>query len=215
MKLSKYIGIDLSKYPLLRRLKLHLGIFFGFYEDGLVDIRKVINQYVKKDFICIDIGASIGDVTRLLSKKAKYIYSFEPQKSSYADLLKRFHNTKNITVYDCALSNKQGKFYFYEREYSCHSSLLSDGLSKVTNEYEVIGLTLDSFHIVPDFIKIDTEGNEIEVLLGGRSIIRQYKPIIFVECWQDKKKETQIYDFLHECGYTDIQRFTNDILAIK
>jgi FkbM family methyltransferase len=213
--ISKYIGIDLSKYRLLRQLKFKIGIFFGIYQDGLKDLRKVIKQYVKKDFICVDVGASIGDVTKMLSKKAKTVYSFEPQFSSYVDLCQRFKNNDKITLHYSALSDHNDTEIFYRRKHGCHSSLLPEGLSEVIEQSRVFVRELDGFKLKPDFIKIDTEGSELDVLRGGRETIKKYHPIIFVECWKDRAKEKAIRKFLYECGYTDIQRFDNDILAIK
>jgi len=213
--ISKYVGIDLSKYRFLRQLKFKLGIFFGVYQDGLKDVRKVIKQYVKKDFLCVDVGASVGDVTKMLSKKGKFVYSFEPQESTYLELKNRFKRTVNIMIYKYALSNNSGVSLFYEREYGCHSGLLTAGLSKTINSYQVKTIKLDALCIMPDFIKIDTEGNELDVLIGGIDTIKKNHPIIFVECWEGSPKEIEIKNFLSECGYTNIKRFSNDILAIN
>ncbi len=36
-----------------------------------------------------------------------------------------------------------------------------------------------------DLLKIDVEGHEAKVLLGGISLIKKYKPVIFFECLSD------------------------------
>ena len=59
---------------------------------------------------------------------------------------------------------------------------------------------LDSFNINDiDFLKIDTDGYEMEVLLGGESTILKTKPIIFIEC-EVKTKEDKLPGY---CEYLE------------
>jgi len=41
--------------------------------------------------------------------------------------------------------------------------------------------TLDSLNIKPFFVKIDTEGSEYDILMGGKRTIKNYNPIILLE----------------------------------
>lgn len=41
--------------------------------------------------------------------------------------------------------------------------------------------TLDSLNIKPFFVKIDTEGSEYDILIGGKKTIQKYNPIILLE----------------------------------
>ena len=59
-------------------------------------------------------------------------------------------------------------------------------MSRVNRTIQVEAQTLDHFmrgrrieHL--DFIKLDVEGFELDVLRGGRRILRQYKPIVLLE----------------------------------
>lgn len=60
-----------------------------------------------------------------------------------------------------------------------------------------------------DFIKIDTDGGDYEVLRGAENIIKKFKPVIIVEIMQDKEK---IYAFLKQyypfIAGTDGEEFT-------
>ena len=59
----------------------------------------------------------------------------------------------------------------------------------------------------PDFIKIDTEGFEYYILLGGEKTIKEHKPTIIVEQKPNKGKtfglkDTQAVDLLKSWGYS-------------
>ena len=61
--------------------------------------------------------------------------------------------------------------------------------------------TLDSYNLPKvDFIKIDVEGWEEQVLEGGMKTILKYRPIMYIEIW--KKNYTYISDILwRKMGY--------------
>lgn len=53
-------------------------------------------------------------------------------------------------------------------------------------------------------IKIDTEGNELKVLLGAKKVLEKLKPIIIFEAWTDKwlqDARKELYEFFDNCGY--------------
>ena len=64
----------------------------------------------------------------------------------------------------------------------------------------VVTQTLDSCNFPKmDFIKMDVEGWEEQVLEGGRNTILKYKPRMYIEIWP--KKYEKISDMLREMGY--------------
>ena len=52
-----------------------------------------------------------------------------------------------------------------------------------------------------DFIKIDVEGMEYDVLMGGNDSIEKYKPTLCIEIW-DPENLKNIQNDLSEIGYT-------------
>lgn len=54
----------------------------GFYE---INVMNVLNNIIKKDDLCIDIGANIGVLSLAISSLADKgnVYSFEPSKSNF------------------------------------------------------------------------------------------------------------------------------------
>jgi FkbM family methyltransferase len=90
----------------------------------------------------------------------------------------------------------------------------SDNL--IMRENQVESITLDSLipYVEEDktkvFVKIDTEGADLDVLLGGFEFIEKFKPVIFVEAhyhmYFDEEKHSKVFDFLSSQGY-DLTEF--------
>lgn len=57
---------------------------------------------------------------------------------------------------------------------------------------------------VPDLVKLDTEGNEHQVLLGAADTLRNDRPSLIFECWPSRER-SRIWQLLADLGY-DIVR---------
>lgn len=72
-------------------------------------------------------------------------------------------------------------------------------------EKEVEIITLDSFvnkeNIIPDLIKIDTEGFETKVLHGARKLLQSYKPIIIFEANNSNERKEIFNEITHNNYY--------------
>jgi hypothetical protein len=76
---------------------------------------------------------------------------------------------------------------------------------------------LDSFNLEPDFIKIDTEGFEYYICLGGEQTIRTYKPLMCVEQKPHKVTNfgfsgTDAVNLLESWGYKVRQEIVGDYI---
>lgn len=151
---------------------------------------KILNKFNPR--LCLDIGANVGNYSKMIleNTKAKVI-SFEPNKFSYK-ILKRIEigNKKRFKCFNLAASNKNKNGYlFYGTKTSELASMMKHANKlKFTNAGNVNKMkiklsTLDSMYKKNkklfkglDFIKIDTEGHELEVLQGLKNILRDLKP---------------------------------------
>ena len=182
MKLNKKI----FKYKLFRILsKKYSKIFNSLYKQKL---NSVLLDLLKKEVeinVIYDIGAYRGEFSNYLSQsilKRRTFYLFEANKknSKYLDNLnfKYFigalsDSIKEVTFYSKFLS---GDSYYLEQT-SFYDS--SDGKKILTNTLDDISKSNDL--PFPDFIKIDTQGSELDILKGGMKTISRSK-LIYMEC---------------------------------
>ena len=75
-------------------------------------------------------------------------------------------------------------------------------IEKITVEIK----TLDSFQLKPEFIKIDVEGFEYQVLLGSEETIKKNRPILLIE---GVAKDDNVHRQLQEWEY-DSYKFDNN-----
>jgi hypothetical protein len=88
------------------------------------------------------------------------------------------------------------------RQVAFDLNISSDAIS-VTSK--TVGVrTLDEFEIQCFFLKIDVEGSEIDVVLGGLATIEKFKPIILVEL-QNKESYELMSLHLSKIGYINIR----------
>jgi FkbM family methyltransferase len=158
-----------------------------------------VMNFVKKFDVCIDIGGHCGLWSMHLVKLFQQVHAFEPVKDHRECYVKNVISP-NYKLYPYALGNE-------EKKVSIHTTNGSSGDSWVQDGDDVECKLLDSFRIKPDFIKIDTEGFEYYILLGGEKTIKEHKPTIIVEQKPNKGKnfglkDTQAVDLLKSWGYT-------------
>ena len=179
---------------------------FNFFE-------KIIN----KGNTVIEVGGHIGYLTLFFSKlvtESGKVHVFEPGENNIKYIQKNVAAQKNIKLSLKAVGDKNGIETFYmDNITGQNNSMLKDfeGLSinmnyamdknAKTTEVNVEVITLDDYctseNIKPDFIKIDVEGFEYNVLLGMKNVIHSH-PHIMIEV---QKYHEEIYNFFEQNGY--------------
>jgi FkbM family methyltransferase len=138
----------------------------------------LMKEYIKDTDIVLDIGANIGFFTVVLSDIVKlgHVHSFEPIPENYNLLQHNASTLMNVTLYNCALGKESGHVDMKSE----HGNM---GNSYVVNESagSIPIHTLDSLQLSPNFIKMDVQGFEYDVLLGGIEMIKKCRPIMIIE----------------------------------
>jgi FkbM family methyltransferase len=167
--------------------------------------------------IIFDIGANIGTFTTWMAKafpKGK-IHSFEPQRAVFQMLSGNaaINNLYNVYTYNIGLGKENTIVEFEEPNYFEKNdfgtfSLVQDIITEKTNNKIVVQInTLDWFfeyYKIPKvhLLKIDVEGMDLDVLIGGSNTIKKYLPIIFIEhCDNRKTILDDIKEFLNQYEY--------------
>ena len=121
----------------------------------------------------IDIGAYRGDTVEKFVKQTNFNYkkiiAAEPDFKTYQKLVKNCEMLKNFTSFNVAITDSDGEIGF---------SSLAGRQSAVGGENMIKSLSLPSLckDYEPTFIKIDSEGCELEILKGGKEILKKFKP---------------------------------------
>jgi FkbM family methyltransferase len=186
----------------------------------------LINKNEKVNIV--DIGANVG----LYSLYAKYLpnsqfYSYEPYKFTY-DLLNeniKLNNITNVNTYNIGLGDKKGKTIL-------NVCLSNDGLNTMGtnplrfNDISSIEVEIDTLdnifynnNIKVDYIKIDTEGYEYNILKGGEKTIKKYKPIIQLEYNETNMKQCNINssdlnNYIIELGYKNHNLTSEELIIV-
>jgi len=119
--------------------------------------------------IVIDIGANVGEFTLMASQHAEKVFSFEPDPNCFYCLKKNTDNIDNIEIFEYGVSKANDSKSFYLSSEDADSSLIKPKI--YTNKIEINTIRLDSWMKSKgiskiDFLKVEAEGAELEVLEG-------------------------------------------------
>lgn len=176
----------------------------------------------------LDIGANVGmsALSIFTLKSNARVISFEPNPVNYIFLDKLDTKFNNFEYKKVGLGDKPGSLDFYYPIYngkkmtalgSCDRAKAQSWLNKETvyffdeTKLEIAKITiaietLDSFQLQPDFIKIDVEGFEYQVLQGAGETINRNRPILLIE---GIAPGDRVHRQLQSWNY-DIYKFTNN-----
>lgn len=166
---------------------------YGYFEEGLT---KMILKYLKPGMTFFDIGAHFGYFTLLASAivgNEGQVHSFEPTPSTFNILRINASDKNNVLLNNCAVfsSRKTLSITDLGDRYSSSNSIYDprlpqDILSRLkVKKYEIEAISVDNYleinRIIPNFIKIDAESAEFEILRGMDKTIDNFRPIISIE----------------------------------
>jgi FkbM family methyltransferase len=203
---------------------MHIGHWESIIDPGELWVLRFIHrhfQYGKTRSavngtgpVVFDVGANTGlysmEVLRYFGERTR-LYSFEPSPSTYEALCKSVGKLKGVECLNVGLSNVEKSTTLYSVPADpCLASVydrfrfndVSNGDGSARTSESISLRTIDSFcrerdiqHI--DFLKVDVEGHELEVLLGARSLIER-SAIDFIQFefgGTDVDSKTFLHDF--------------------
>jgi FkbM family methyltransferase len=193
-----------------------------YKQDYEANERAFVCHYLKSGMIFLDVGANIGLYSLIAAKEVGsdgIVYAFEPATKTYLRLLDniRLNDFRNIKTKQMALSdqNEFRDLVTYVRMYNGWNSLAGQIVTdqRVRKEHiECVRLDrfIDETSLIGqiNLMKIDVEGWEWHVLVGGKNILgAPNAPDILIEFSDANMKVAgttayTVYNLLKQYGYT-------------
>jgi FkbM family methyltransferase len=184
-----YIGRSLDQY--------------GEFSEGEADL---FRRLVKPGQLVVEVGANIGAHTLLLAQlvgRGGKVLAFEPQRILYQTLCANLalNSITNVHCLQAAVGGASGQIVVPVLDYSQDCNFGGLELGRHQDGEKVPVLTIDGLHLPKcDFLKIDVEGMEQEVLEGAVQSIALNAPVLYVENDRKEKSEALIR-FIDGLGY--------------
>jgi FkbM family methyltransferase len=193
-------------FPLTRYFPRSISVFY--------DIQRFSQ---KKDLkVLLDVGANVGQTaTGLVQYFPKsQIYCFEPVSTSFKTLSSKFSHRANVHCIQKGIGSVNGFANIVLHHDSQLNTIIANGPredSKIGEE-KIILETIDRFSIAEniryiDFLKMDVQGWEMEVLLGAETLLRDkrihfiYTEVGFRRGDRDMQHFSEINDYLEKQGF--------------
>jgi FkbM family methyltransferase len=171
----------------------------------------------------LDVGGNHGQsiLSMRLFRQDMRIISFEPNPRLYAEIVRRFGPDPLLEVRNYGLAQQEASLPLFTPSYR---GFVYDGIATFSRENAVSYLSdktlyffneryrdvsemtchlkrLDDLDLAPTFMKVDVEGFEYDVLMGGLETVRRHEPVIMIEkFWQDER----VFTLLGELGYQEV-----------
>ncbi len=202
-------------YYLWKNTRLRQAIITGYRTDdkGVIYCIQTIADFIKPQknkFICLDVGAFIGVISLHISRAFEghcSLYSFEANELNFQRLKQNTQSQKNIIIIPYAVSNEKKVYSLVLTDDPGQHHLVKNTLNKNDVVQEVKAITINDFcqekniEII-DFMKIDAEQYDYEVLLGMEGLLKQNK-VYFIIFEYDIKCQTLLEKYDYQILFID------------
>ncbi len=202
------------------------------------EVRYYIDRYVQEGDTFFDIGANIGVFSVYTAKRFASIscFCFEPEYSNLQMLKENVITNKilhKVTIYSVAIGNVIGLSRLNLQDLTSGSASHTESKEAIKTTQEgypvvwsegIMSVTLDyicqELGIVPNALKIDTDGNEDKVLQGAvKTLLDERLRSLVLEMPDDKEKELYCRQMLaaakFDLEWSDKEKTRNQIWVKK
>ena len=212
-------GIALRPY-----IRARTAVGLQLYASRFCPVPSSPNRLIAKllvpGAVCIDVGASAGEMTMLASARVGgkgEVHSFEPLDGPFRLLhaAVRLGGLSNVRLNQSLLAEQPGILTIYQHPASAESSVSKAwrtnaelvAIERPATSLDAYWTSVGSGRAV-DLIKIDVEGFELPVLRGAASVLRSYHPQLILEIADGERRVAafgysldDLMRFLGELGY--------------
>lgn len=182
------IGIFWSAEGFPDLLTRHM-IFEGMYQE---DVLVALRLFARKGDVVFDVGGHHGLMAAIAAVavgETGKVVTFEPNPQARTFIEKHLdlNGLTNVRIEKEALSCQNGTSALYVQSgvISWNTTIVKAFAGQANVPIPVATETLDHYvqrsQLIPQVIKIDTEGSEFMVLTGARDTIRQHHPVLIME----------------------------------
>lgn len=215
--LNRFVNACASRFvlPLLPSKKKLAWHYRLAVMNGLVNECRFIDRIGPNRGIAVDAGANLGLYTYRLSELYDQVIAFDANPEITKWIAAR--NAHNVTLIPKGLSSTHGTTTLYMpevagRDVPSWASLYNDNCPAADRlrKIEVEVIPLDSLNLPSlEFMKIDVEGHEVELLKGASETIAKFRPAVLIESKETYRLEVQ--RFFSKLNYkeTNFKGLTN------
>ncbi len=218
---EKKVGKKYLHMPSSHKLPVYYDAF-SLYDRALPRICQKINE--RDGYLAlIDIGANIGDSVSLVTDEVQGSFLCIEGDDEYLPFLKI--NTNNLKGSQVSIEES----YCSEHDGGgshCLTVERNNGTAKIVsskNDNHGIDARFKTLNTIVEqhahfnnanVVKIDTDGFEINVLLGGEKFLQQATPVLYFEFTPElyhnnNQDPLSVFDFLHRNGYHQVLWYDN------
>jgi FkbM family methyltransferase len=196
----------LAGYKWKRSHRYPSSYWLGSYE---FPVQKCLVRELKHGEVFFDIGANAGFFSLLASKQVGekgHVFTFEPLAENIETVRAQveLNRISNCTVVEAAISDSVGEVRLWEGPNTSTAHIGTRGYEQRVVK-SVKSITLDEFvrtTRLPNFIKMDIEGAEIQALQGSDALLSGPNPPRFLIELHGEMAWRQVREILEQAGYS-------------
>jgi FkbM family methyltransferase len=174
------------------------------------------NLVINEGDVVMDFGANLGyhtiTMASFIGNKGK-IYSFEPQRIIFQQLNCNvfLNGLDNVYTYNLAIGESESEVFIDSPDFHnimpMYTNIGNTSINTNKMGTMVKQISLDSLNLSQvNFIKMDVQGSELNILKGGKNTILKYKPFIFIEIEERQLKlfnvtSEELINYTKQLGY--------------
>ena len=207
----------------------HQGFWLPYHGDGdlqeiyyqigggmwIAELKEKLTDWLHEGDVVVDVGANMGFTALVFSSlvgSSGRVVAFEPSPWIYprlVDVIRKNgleHQVECLNL-GCGTSAKTETLMVPVSSGNATIKRAGETMSGPVHDMEIHIDTLDPALLHPttrhDFLKIDTEGFEDQVLAGGTETIRRFQPVIYIELSQEYGESSErAINWLQNNGYS-------------